>query len=144
MLEIPPDFKTLLVQATIIVVLWVVLGRLWFGPAMRVIRERGARSEGALEKARAIQAEAETLRARHAAAIEEARAESQKDTEEIMRAADAEQRKLLGEARDEAQRVLTDARGRIAEEVASARQELRKQADHIAKEVARTVLGRSV
>jgi F-type H+-transporting ATPase subunit b len=139
MLEIPPDFKTLLVQATIIVVLWVVLGRLWFGPAMRVIRERSARSE-----ARAIQAEAEALRARHAAAIEEARTESQKETEEIMRAADAEQRKLLGEARDEAQRVLTDARGRIAEEVASARQELRKQADQIAKDVARTVLGRSV
>src|SRR6185436_18050632 len=118
MLEIPPDFKTLLVQATIIVVLWVVLGRLWFGPAMRVIRERSARSEGALEKARAIQAEAEALRARHAGAIEEARTESQ--------------------------RVLTDARGRIAEEVASARQELRKQADQIAKDVARTVLGRSV
>ena len=144
MLEIPPDFKTLLIQATIIVVLWVVLGRLWFGPAMRVIRERSARSAGALEKARGIQAEAEALRARHAAAIEEARAESQKETEEIMRAAEAEQRKLLGEARDEAQRVLTDARGRIAEEVASARQELRKQADHIAKEVARTVLGRPV
>jgi F-type H+-transporting ATPase subunit b len=144
MLEIPPDFKTLLVQATIIVVLWVVLGRLWFGPAMRVIRERSARSEGALEKARAIQAEAEALRARHAAAIEEARAESQKESEEVWRAADAEPRKLLGEARDEAQRVLTDARGRIAEEVASARQELRKQADHIAKEVARTVLGRPV
>jgi F-type H+-transporting ATPase subunit b len=144
MLEIPPDFKTLLVQATIIVVLWVVLGRLWFGPAMRVIRERSARSEGALEKARAIQTEAEALRARHAAAIDEARAESQKETEEVMRAADAEQRKLLGEARDEAQRVLTDARGRIAEEVATARQELRKQADHIVKEVARTVLGRSV
>ncbi len=144
MLEIPPDFKTLLVQATIIVVLWVVLGRLWFGPAMRVIRERSARSEGALEKARAIQTEAEALRARHAAAIDEARAESQKETEEVMRAADAEQRKLLGEARDEAQRVLNDARGRIAEEVATARQELRNQADHIAKEVARTVLGRSV
>ena len=144
MLEIPPDFRTLLIEATIFVVLWIVLSRLWFGPAMRVIRERNASSAGALEKAKAIQAEAEALRARHAAAVEEARAESHKETEEIMRAAEAEQRKLLGEARDEAQRVLTDARGRIAEEVASARQELRKQADHIAKEVARTVLGRPV
>jgi F-type H+-transporting ATPase subunit b len=144
MLEIPPNFSTLLVQAGIIVVLWIVLGRLWFGPAMRVIRERGARSEGALEKARAIQAEAEALRARHASAVEEARTEAQRDMEEVIRAAAAQQRTLIGEARDEAQRVLTDARGKIAEDVAAARRELRSQAEQIAKEVARTVLGRSV
>jgi len=144
MLKIPPDFGTLLVQATIIVVLWVGLDRLWFRPAMRSIRERKARSEGALEKARAIQAEAEGLRARHATAVEEARTQAQREMEEIIRGAEAEQRKLLGDARDEAQRVLTDARGRIAEEVATARQELRTQADHIAKEVARKVLGRPV
>jgi F-type H+-transporting ATPase subunit b len=142
MLEIPPNFHTLVVQATIIVVLWIVLGRLWFGPAMRVIRERRAHSEGALEKARAIQAEAEALRARHATAIEEARAEAHRDMEEIMRAAETEQRKLLGDARAEAQRVLTDARSKIAEEVAAARQDLRSQADAIAREVARKVLGR--
>ena len=144
MLKIPPDFPTLLVQAAIIVVLWIVLGRLWFGPALRVIRERSARSEGALEKARAIQAEAEALRARHASAIEEARTDAQRDMEEVIRGAEADQRKLIGEARDEAQRVLTDARGKIAEDVAAARQELRSQADHIAREVARKVLGRSV
>lgn len=141
--EIPPNYQTLLVQAAIFVVLWIVLNRLWFGPAMRVIHERRARSEGALEKARAIQSEAETLRARHATAIDEARAEAQRDLEEILRGAEAEQRKLIGEARDEAQRVLADARSKIAEEVASARQELRSQADNIAKEVARKVLGRS-
>jgi F-type H+-transporting ATPase subunit b len=144
MLEIPPHFPTLAAQVAIIVVLWIVLGRLWFGPAMRVIRERNARSEGALEKARAIQSEAEALRARHAAAMEEARSEAQRQMEEIIRGAEVEQRKLIGDARDEAQRVLTDARSKIAEEVAVARQELRSQADHIAKEVARKVLGRTV
>jgi F-type H+-transporting ATPase subunit b len=144
MLEIPPNFPTLFVQAAIIVVLWIVLGRLWFDPAMRVMRERNARSEGALEKARVIQTEAEALRARHATSIEEARTEAQRDMEEILRGAEAEQRKLIGEARDEAQRILTDARSKIAEEVAAARQELRSQADNIANEVARKVLGRSV
>ena len=142
MLEIPPNFHTLVVQAIIIVVLWIVLGRLWFGPAMRVIRERHTHCEGALERARAIQTEAEALRAQHAAAIETARTEAHGDMEEIMRAAGAEQRKLLGDARDEAHRVLSDARGKIAEEVAAARQDLRSQADAIAREVARKVLGR--
>ena len=143
MLEIPPNFRVLLIEATIFVVLWIVLSRLWFGPAMRVIHERNARSAGALEKARAIQAEAETLRARHAASIEEARADAHRDMEEVIRAAQAEQRKVIGDARDEAHRVLTDARGKIAEEVAAARQELRTQAESIAKEVARKVLGRT-
>lgn len=144
MLEIPPDFRVMLVQAAIFVALWIVLGRLWFGPAMRMIRERNARSAGALEKARTIQAEAEALRARHAAAIEEARAEAQREMEEVLRNAQAEQRKVIGDARDEAHRVLTDARSKIAEEVAAARQELRSQAESIANEVARKVLGRTV
>jgi len=143
MLEIPPDFRVLLIEATIFVVLWIVLSRLWFGPVTRLIHERNARSAGALERARAIHAEAEALRARHAAAIEEARAEAHRDMEEIIRGAQAEQRKVIGDARDEAHRVLTEARGRIAEEVAAARQELRSQAEAIANEVARKILGRT-
>lgn len=144
MLQIPPDYTTLLVQVAVIVTLWVVLHRLWFGPALRVIHERTKRSEGALEEARAVQAEAEALRARHATAIEEARAEAQREMQEIVRSAEAEQRRLIGDARDEAQRVLNDARARIAEEVSVARRDLRTQADQIAREVARKVLGRPV
>jgi len=143
MLEIPPNFPILLLQAAIFVVLWMLLARLWFGPALRVIRERNARSAGALEKAKAVQAEAEALHARHAGAIEDARAEAHRDMEQLVRGAQAEQRKAIEAAHDEAHRVLTDARGKIAEEVAAARQELRNQAEQIANEVARKVLGRS-
>ena len=143
MLEIPPNFPILLVQAAIFVVLWFLLARLWFGPAMRLIHERNARSAGAIEKAKAVQAEAEALRARHATAIEDARAEAHRDMEQLVRGAQAEQRKAIEAAHDEAHRVLTDARGKIAEEVAAARQELRNQAEQIANEVARKVLGRS-
>jgi F-type H+-transporting ATPase subunit b len=143
MLEIPPNFPILLVQAAIFVVLWFLLARLWFGPAMRLIHERNARSAGAIEKANAVQAEAEALRARHATAIEDARAEAHRDMEQLVRGAQAEQRKAIEAAHDEAHRVLTDARGKIAEEVAAARQELRNQAEQIANEVARKVLGRS-
>jgi len=143
MLEIPPNFPILLVQAAIFAVLWFLLARLWFGPAMRLIHERNARSAGAIEKAKAVQAEAEALRARHATAIEDARAEAHRDMEQLVRGAQAEQRKAIEAAHDEAHRVLTDARGKIAEEVAAARQELRNQAEQIANEVARKVLGRS-
>jgi F-type H+-transporting ATPase subunit b len=143
MLKIPPDY-TFVVQILIFVVLWAVLRRLWFAPALRLLHERARRSEGAVSEARAIQAEAERLRAEHAAALDEARTEAQRQMQEIVRSAEAEQKRLVAEARDDAQRTLAEVRGRIADEVAQARQGLREQAGKIANEVARKVLGRAV
>jgi len=143
MLEFPPNYATVTMQIAIFVVLWVALKRLWFGPALRVIHERRARSEGALREARALQAEAEELRAAHASALEAARRETHREVEAIVRGAEAEQKRLIAEARDDAQRTLAEVRSRVAEDVASARQELRSQAVTIASDIARKVLGRT-
>jgi F-type H+-transporting ATPase subunit b len=134
--------RALLLQVAIFVALWLVLKRFWFDPALRLIRERAARSEGAIAEARTIQAEAERLRAEHAAALEEARSEAQRQMQEIVRGAEVEQKKLIAEARDEAQRTLGEVRGQVAHEVASARQSLRESAHDIARLVAEKVLGR--
>jgi F-type H+-transporting ATPase subunit b len=143
MLKIPPDY-TFLVEIVLFVALWLVLKRLWFDPALRVIRERAARSEGAIEEARAVQADAERLRAEHTAALDHARDEAQREMQEIVRTAEKEQKRMLDEARNDAQRVLGDARSRIVEEVADARRMLRAEAEGIAQEVVRKVLGRAV
>jgi F0F1-type ATP synthase membrane subunit b/b' len=47
MLKIPPDY-TFVVQIALFVALWIVLKRFWFDPALRIVRERAARSEGAI------------------------------------------------------------------------------------------------
>src|SRR5262245_58158627 len=99
MLKIPPDY-TFLLQIVLFVVLWVVLKRLWFDPALRVIRERAARSEGAVAEARAVQADAERLRGEHAAALDQARDEAHRETQEILRTAETEQKRLLDDARN--------------------------------------------
>ena len=143
MLKIPPDY-TFVVEIVIFVVLWLSLRRFWFEPALRIIRERAQRSEGALEEARAIQREAERLRAEHAAALDQARSEAQREMQAMVRTAEAEQKQLIADARDDAQRTLTDVRARIAEEVTAARTGLREQAREIARDVARTILGRAV
>src|SRR5881628_507019 len=100
MLQIPPDY-TFLVQIAIFLVLWLVLKRLWFDPALRIVRARRARSEGAIAEARALQAEAERMRAEHAAALDDARAEAEREVQEIVRHAEIEQRRLIGDAREE-------------------------------------------
>jgi F-type H+-transporting ATPase subunit b len=143
MLKIPPDY-TFLLEIVLFVVLWIVLKRLWFDPALRVIRERAARSEGAVAEARAVQVDAERLRAEHAAALDQARDEAHREMQDILRSAEAEQKRLLAEARNDAQRTLGEARSRIAEEVAEARRALRTDAESIAQDVVRKVLGRAV
>jgi F-type H+-transporting ATPase subunit b len=143
MLEIPPN-GTFFVQILIFLVLWFALKRLWFDPALHVMHERSKRSEGAVAEARAIQAEAERLRAEHAAALDSARAEAHRETQEVLRVAEAEQKRLVAEAREEAQRTLGEVRARIAEDVTEARRGLREQSGQIAREVAQKVLGRTV
>lgn len=143
MLKIPPDY-TFVVEILIFVALWIALRRFWFEPALRIIKERARRSEGAIEEARAIQADAERLRAEHAAALDEARSGAQREMQEMLRRAETEQKQLLAEARDDALRTLTDVRARIAEEVTAARVGLREQAREIARDVARVILGRGV
>jgi F-type H+-transporting ATPase subunit b len=143
MLKIPPDY-TFVIEIVIFVALWITLRRFWFEPALRIIRERARRSEGAIAEARAIHADAERLRAEHAAALDEARAEAQREIQEMLRAAEAEQKQVLAAARDDAQRTLTEVRARIADEVTAARAGLRVQAREIAREVARVILGRPV
>jgi F-type H+-transporting ATPase subunit b len=134
---------TLLVQIPIFLVLWMLLKRFWFDPALRIIHERTTRSEGAIAEARAIQAEAERLRLEHAAALDQARIEAQREVQEILRQAEVEQKRLIAEAREDAQRTIGEVRGRIATEMATARQQLRDSAHEIARLVAEKILGRA-
>ncbi len=62
----------------------------------------------------------------------------------MLRQAEVEQRRLIDEATEGAHRHLTAARGQIAEEVAAARRSLRSEVETIAREVARTIVGRAV
>jgi F-type H+-transporting ATPase subunit b len=135
---------SLVVQAALFVALWLVLKRLWFDPAMRVIAERGTRSEGQIQEARALEAEIEKLRREHQAALQQARTEAQREVADIMRRAEAEQKQLIAQATDDAQRTLTEIRGRVAEEVADARRTLSADIGALAREVAGRVMGRAV
>jgi F-type H+-transporting ATPase subunit b len=143
-MDIPKEFlPVLLVQIALFLGLWMVLKRLWFDPALKVIGAREARSQGAVAEARVLQADAERLRREHAAAIEQARAEAQRDVQEIVRQAESEQRRTIAEATEEAQRTAAEVRDRVAREVEAARHDLKAQVPAIAREVAKVVLGRA-
>jgi F-type H+-transporting ATPase subunit b len=144
-MDIPKEFfPVLLVQIALFLGLWAVLRRWWFDPAMRVINAREKRSDGAVAESRTLHAEAERLRREHAAAVDQAKAEAGREVQEMLRAAEAEHRRIVGDAHDEAHRTTSEVRELIAREVEKARQDIRKDVETIAREMARTVIGRAV
>src|SRR5262249_53477403 len=136
------DFYSLAVQVLIFVALWLLLKRLWFVPALHVLKERTRRSEGAIETARKVQGEVERLRREHQAALERAKSEAQREVAEILRRAQADQKQLIERANEDAQRTLAEVRTRVAEEVAAARRSLSGEGGAIARGGARAVIGR--
>lgn len=144
-MDIPKEFvPVLLVQIALFLGLWMVLKRLWFGPALAVLAARESRSHSSIAEAKKVQDEAERLRREHAAAIEQARAEAQRDVQELLRQAEVTQRELIGQATEEAQRSAAATREQVSQEVARARETLRADVEAIAKDVARAVMGRAV
>ena len=144
-MEIPHDFVPVLVaQIGLFLVLWVVLKRFWFDPALRIIAARERRSHGALAEARAAQDEATRLRREHAEALEQVKGEAQREMQELVRQAETEQRRLIAEANEDAQRTMEATRTVVATEVAAARRTLQSETLTIAREVAKAVMGRAV
>lgn len=144
-MDIPAEFfPVLLAQIALFVGLWVVLKRLWFEPALKVIAAREKRSHGAVLEAKRLQDDTERMRREYTAAIEQARAEAQKEVQEMLRQAEAEQRQIIARANEDARRTAGEVREVVARDVAEARQRLHDDVRAIAGEVARTVLGRAV
>lgn len=138
------DLVVIATQIVLFLGLWLVLKRFWFDPVTAVLRERAARSEGAVQQAEAVQQEVERLRTEHAKALDDARREAQQEMQEILRHADAQQKRIVEEAMSDAERTLGEARERIAAEVAEARSSLSDEAAAIAKRVVESVMGRAV
>lgn len=144
-MDIPKEFvPVLLAQIALFLGLWVVLTRLWFRPALAVLAAREARSHGSLAEAKKVQDEAERLRREHTAAIAQAKAEAQRDVQELLRQAELTQRELIARATEDAQQTAAAMRHQVAEEVARARASLGAEIETITREVVRTVMGRTV
>jgi len=144
-MDIPAEFvPVLLAQIALFCALWFVLKRFWFDPVLRVLAAREKRTHGSIAEAKHLQDDAERMRREHEAAIAEAKAEAQREVQDMLRKADAAQRELIDQATADAQRTANEMRERVAGEVAAARQTLQGEVDAIARELARVVVGRAV
>ena len=109
-------------------------------PLVKVLAERRAKTEGAIEKAKADVAAAEARTAEYEQRIREARVSVFKTQEARRQQANQARANAVAEARTKAQQQVEQARAAIEKEKAEAQAGLTSEAGKLATEMIRTVL----
>ena len=110
------------------------------GPLTATLKERRARTEGAVEDAHKAIEKAEARAAEYAAKLRQARAEIFKAREERIKQWNAERDAALDEARKAAGNRVSQARAELEAEAAHARQTVEASVAELANQVVRAVL----
>ena len=144
MQEIIQQVGTLLLGAVPTVLLFIVLVLAYQflvqGPLTATLKERRARTEGAVENAHKAIAEAEVRAAEYAAKLRQARAEVYKVREQRVKQWNAERDTALDAARKAAGLKVSQAKAELEAEAALARQTIQASAAELANQVVRAVL----
>ncbi|HEY1581248.1 MAG TPA: ATP synthase F0 subunit B [Terracidiphilus sp.] len=122
------------------VVLVIAYQALVQGPLNRMLAERRARTQGAVENAHKAIAEAEAKAAEYADRLRLARAEIFKMREQRTKQRNAERETALDAARKAAGAKVTEARAQVDAETERARQTIQGSAGDLANQVVRAVL----
>jgi F-type H+-transporting ATPase subunit b len=142
--EIVQQVGTLLLGAVPTMLLFIVLVLAYQflvqAPLSRTLRERRARTEGAIEEAHKAIARAEERAADYATRLRQARAEIYKLREQRMKQWSAERDAALDTARRSAGQRVSQAKTELDAEAAHARQALESSAGELASRVVRAVL----
>ena len=126
--------------ATMLLLLYAIYSALVGNPLRKLLDERRQRTEGAVLKARADVAAAESRTQEYEQRLREARLvifqaqEARRQTAQKARAA------ALSEARELAQKQINEARSAIDQDMAVARQSLKAESEALASEIIRTIL----
>ena len=144
MQEIIQQVGSLLVGAVPTMVLFIVLVLAYQflvqGPLSATLKERRARTEGAIEDAHKAIEQAEARAAEYAAKLRQARAEVYKVREQRVKQWTAERDAALDAARKAAGQKVAQARLELEAEAAQARQSIQASAGDLASQVVRAVL----
>jgi F-type H+-transporting ATPase subunit b len=144
MQEIIQQVETLLIGAVPTILLFIVLVMAYQflvqGPLSATLKQRRARTEGAVEDAHQAIAQAEARAAEYADKLRQARAEVYKVREQRIQRRNAEREAALEAARKAAGLKVNQAKAGLEAEAATARQSIQASAGELARQVVRAVL----
>ncbi|MGP8175589.1 MAG: hypothetical protein ACLP7O_13720 [Terracidiphilus sp.] len=144
MQEIIQQVEMLLIGAVPTMLLFIVLVMAYQflvqGPLSATLKQRRARTEGAIEDAHQAIAQAEARAAEYADKLRQARAEVYKVREQRIRQRNAEREAALEAARKASGLKVNQAKAGLEAEAAQARLTIRASAGELARQVVRAVL----
>ena len=142
MIELPPDY-TFVIQVVSFVVFWQLMRVLLFIPTQRALAARAAHTDGARERAAALNAQAGEITREVDAVLADARQSALREAEAVRRRSESEEEGVLARYRAEAAALLERERLTTESQVAAAREPLRQEAERLASDVVGKVLGRA-
>ncbi len=133
---------TFLIQAVILLLLIAWMSPVLFGPLLRVFDERERRTHGAAAEADAYRASADEKTAHVEQKTKEAQAKARVVLVSLREKAQEAERSQLAAAREKASARLEEARAELFATSQDARSALKVEADAIANEIVKKILGR--
>ncbi|HWZ43833.1 MAG TPA: hypothetical protein VNW97_10165 [Candidatus Saccharimonadales bacterium] len=124
----------------LLLIVWAAYRTLVQRKLGQVLAERHARTEGAVEQARAEIASAEARAAEYEQRLREARSQVYKAQEATRQRLMETRNAALAQARQESEEMVKKSRAALAAEVAAARTLLDRQAEALAEEIIESVL----
>ncbi|HEU5412479.1 MAG TPA: ATP synthase F0 subunit B [Candidatus Angelobacter sp.] len=123
-----------------LLVVWGAYRVLVYNKLKKILAERHARTEGAVEQAKAAIASAEERTAEYEKKLREARAQIYAAQESARNRMIEQRSDALAEARRQAEKMIKDARATLDQDIAAAKAGLQKQAETLADQIVQSVL----
>jgi F-type H+-transporting ATPase subunit b len=134
--------QSLIFQVVLFLAVWMFLRKFLFEPHLAVMQQRTQRSEGALQEAQQVRADAESIEERYKSQLAQTRTGTMQQVDTVYRAAEEQAKALTDAARTEANQTLATMRVSLQQEIATAKQDLEARVPEFARTIAEKLLGR--
>lgn len=136
--------QSIIYQAVLFIVLWLILNKLLFQPYLRLLEERERKTTGAQHDSVDLEHEGAKLKTQFDEKMAQGQAAGYAAKEAINQAARQEREKILSQARDEATRTLEQVRQEVATAMELEKQLAAAEVSAVAADMVNKVLGRRV
>ena len=138
-----PDY-TIIIQFVIFILTWMIIGRLLFKKIALLLEERTKRTGGARQETERLLVKVEELSSEYQARVEEVKREAREEREKMKKDALKVEKEIVEQAKQDAARTISDLRVRLEEESTGVREDFRKKAPELSRELVSQVLGRRI
>lgn len=133
------DFS-LAVTVLYVIILYLFLSRVFFGPINQILKQRRDLIEGRLEEARKRMEHVEQKTSEYEQVLRNARTEAYREQEVLRERALAEKANLITKAKNEAEKAVAEGRVRLAAQAGEARKQIASEVDTLAAKLTTAIL----